>query len=185
MASDLFLLAVRYIAGELPDDELAAFESRLEHDQAAREAVAQAVELAGAVARLPAATPDLLPTIPPRKRWQRVGALAAAACLAVAAGVVLRPRHEPHPSPAIPSAGAPAPAESVVLAWSGLRQSGEIDLVSHSELLAWLDEPAGPPLADVLVPEPGGTEEEGLPLWLLEATSLREPSPREGGAREN
>ena len=43
--SELLLLAVRYVDDELSSDEMAAFESRLAQDQAAREAVALAVEV--------------------------------------------------------------------------------------------------------------------------------------------
>ena len=46
---DLSWLSFRYVAGELSGDELAAFEQRLEVDQAAREAVAEMVELTTAV----------------------------------------------------------------------------------------------------------------------------------------
>ena len=48
--SDLPWLAFRYVAGELAGDEAAAFERRLDTDQGAREAVAEVVELSGAVA---------------------------------------------------------------------------------------------------------------------------------------
>lgn len=43
-------LAFRYIAGELDDEQVAAFESELETSQVAREAVARAVELSQAIA---------------------------------------------------------------------------------------------------------------------------------------
>ena len=42
---DLNWLAFRYVAGEMSGDECAEFETRLADDQAAREAVASAVEL--------------------------------------------------------------------------------------------------------------------------------------------
>ena len=45
---ELDLLAFRYIAEELSDDERGAFELRLADDQGAREAVARAVELSQA-----------------------------------------------------------------------------------------------------------------------------------------
>ena len=48
--SDLNWLAFRYIAGEMPDEELATFEQSLAESQPAREAVAAAVLLAQAVA---------------------------------------------------------------------------------------------------------------------------------------
>ena len=52
---DLAWLAFRYVAGDLDPDESAAFERRLDHDQPAREAVAEAVALmAGVVHAAPA-----------------------------------------------------------------------------------------------------------------------------------
>src|SRR6478752_6220333 len=101
MASDLLLLAVRYIAGDMPDDELAVFECRLGHDQAAREAVAQAVELAGAFAQLPSATPELLPIAGPRLRLKPMAIAAAAACLVIAAGVTFYSRRGAPPAPVV------------------------------------------------------------------------------------
>lgn len=47
--SELFWLASCYVAGELSAAQVAEFEARLEVDQPAREAVAQAVELTAAV----------------------------------------------------------------------------------------------------------------------------------------
>src|SRR5690349_1799740 len=117
MASDLLLLAIRYIACEMSEDELAAFEQRLEHDQAAREAVAQAVELAGAVAQLPGTNADTLLMVRPRRPWRRMASLAAAACVALAFGIALRSR-TPEPPPSVPTVAAPlAPSGSVALAW--------------------------------------------------------------------
>ncbi len=52
--SDLAWLAFVYVSGELTHAEAEAFERRLAQDQAAREAVAEAVALIGAVAALPA-----------------------------------------------------------------------------------------------------------------------------------
>src|SRR5215218_2517827 len=90
MASDLLLIAVRYVAGDLPAGETAAFEARLASDQDAREAVAQAVELGAAVVQLtPVASSGLLS---PHRRRGRPVALAAAAVLALAAGLALWPR---------------------------------------------------------------------------------------------
>jgi hypothetical protein len=55
---DLDLQAFRYIAGEMTAAEADSFEQRLADDQAACEAVARAVELAQAVATVPA---DVIP----------------------------------------------------------------------------------------------------------------------------
>src|SRR5215210_2724211 len=89
--SDLPWLASRYVAGELAGDEAAAFERRLDADQGAREAVAEAVELTGAVALLAS---DVLAFGPGGRRrrdpirqalgWMTAG---AAACLATVLGL--------------------------------------------------------------------------------------------------
>jgi len=88
---DLDWLAFCYIADELSRDEADAFETRLAHDQEAREAVARAVELTRAVA---AAGAERRKRPEPASRapgvWRRMGlagrlawaAAAAAACLA-------------------------------------------------------------------------------------------------------
>ena len=97
---DLDWLAFCYIADELSLDEAAAFENRLADDQAAREAVARAVELAGAVAVVGAEDLDrATPASVVRGAWRRrslagrVGwtAITAAACLVV---LVLAYRHD-------------------------------------------------------------------------------------------
>src|SRR5262245_42977042 len=82
--TDLSWPAFRYVAGEMACDEVEAFERRLDEDQGAREAVAQAVELAGAIAALP---PDADGSLPFRRRpavrtFLAVTSMAAAACLA-------------------------------------------------------------------------------------------------------
>jgi len=56
LSGDLSWLAFQYVAGELTGAELAAFEQRLEQDQAAREAVAEMVELTTAVQCVAAAS---------------------------------------------------------------------------------------------------------------------------------
>src|SRR5882757_3443521 len=78
---DLLLRALRYVTGELGSDEEAAFERRLDEDQGAREAVAEAVALAGAIAALKP-TDNSVPTIRRRRLLPAVVGLAAAACLA-------------------------------------------------------------------------------------------------------
>lgn len=187
MPSDLLLVAVRYVANELPADELAAFESLLAHDQSAREAVAAAVELTVAVSSLPETSLDLLP-LHPKRRWLRPVQLGAvAACLAGAVGLALHfgGAVEPEPAAVPPVASLDQP-QQVALAWSGLRQTGEVDLVSHSELLAWLDEPIGSASPDLQPSGSSAVEDELLPRWLLEATSLDEaPGLSEAGTREN
>jgi hypothetical protein len=55
---ELQAAALRYAADDLTPDEKAAFESRLEGDQSAREAVAEAVRLSAAALGQDAPTPD-------------------------------------------------------------------------------------------------------------------------------
>src|SRR4051794_32674415 len=116
--SDRCWLAFRYVAGEMTGDEAASFEERLGRDQSAREAVAEAVELAGAVF-LATSLARPLPTSGHRGggRWVLCGlARAAAACLALVVGRLAPPPSRPAPPP---TTGAPAEAaEAVALTWS-------------------------------------------------------------------
>ncbi|WP_406700642.1 transposase [Singulisphaera sp. Ch08] len=189
MPSDLLLLAVRYISNELSDDEMAAFERLLADDQSAREAVAEAVELTLVVAQLPATTPDLLPLRAKRRLYRPMRLGLAAACLGAVVGLTFQYGRFADPNPAVDPSIAnanPNPPEAVAIAWSGLRQTGEIDLVSHTELLAWLDEPIASPSADLPSVGASALEDELLPRWLLEAASLREtPETSGAGTREN
>src|SRR5262245_16159830 len=81
---ELAWLAFRFIAGEMTADETTAFELRLADDQAAREAVAAAVELFHAVCAAEAAEPVVAVAAKERSTWsQKVtwvasGAVAAA-----------------------------------------------------------------------------------------------------------
>src|SRR5687768_10629116 len=81
-SADLDWLAFQYISDELPPDEALRFEERLETDQAAREAVAEAMLLLQAVA----AGAKIAGPAPRQRYWlQKAGwaAIGAAACLAV------------------------------------------------------------------------------------------------------
>lgn len=88
---DLDWLAFRYVAGELAGDEAARFEEWLATDQAPREAVARAVEIAQAVIVLePESTRssrNKRRETTARLRWGVCGA-AAAVCLSIAVGLV-------------------------------------------------------------------------------------------------
>lgn len=95
--SDLEWLAFRYVSGEMPADEAATFEELLAENQAAREAVAAAVQVAQAVlASTPAqvATPVVSPrqnTWRERIAWMVLGATAACVALVVAWDGLNRP----------------------------------------------------------------------------------------------
>jgi hypothetical protein len=184
---DLPWLAFRYVAGELAGDEAAAFERRLDADQEAREAVAEAVELAGAVALL---TPDVL-TFPPGSRPRRypvpqaLGWMTAGAATCLASLVGLHALAPPAPPPRVTArptvvaaedAGSGAEAQ-VALAWSGLRRDDGPD---DAELLAWLDE-AAPGEAESALPTDASAPAEGdVPPWLIEAATLRATTGPDG-----
>jgi hypothetical protein len=94
----LDLLAVRYITGELPMAEVAAFELRLAEDQAARDAVEFAVQVATAVAAQPVAVgsaaaspqpPALVSPFRPPGDGRRARRLWAAALVVVGLGLGL------------------------------------------------------------------------------------------------
>ena len=174
--SDLDWLAFRYVAGELTADEAGRFEARLDHDQAAREAVAGAVGLADALA---AARPSAVGParvggrlrLGPRSR-RSAAVLALAACLALAVGPLLWPRAHPRRVEADPA--------TLALTWSGLWQGGGSEPEAGSPgigagadrppaatgdaLVAWLDEPGDR--------EPADDKAEGPPAWMLEAAAL-------------
>ena len=153
---DLPWLAFRYAAGELEGGAEAAFERRLDSDQEAREALAEAVLLAGAFAR------SGRPGLTPRPSAFRVPAIltltaAAAACLVVALGPgVLGRARGPVPVPS--QAARPADPAAVALTWSGLRLDAADDPGDG-------DEPEAP--------EPNEPNEP-LPGWLIEAAATRD-----------
>ena len=68
--SALALLALRYAAGELDPAETELFESRLGVDQAARDALAEAVRLSAAASGLPTPAPDPLVREAAREKLQ-------------------------------------------------------------------------------------------------------------------
>lgn len=184
---DVSWLAWRYVAGEMGSEEAESFEVRLDRDQAAREAVAEAVELSAAVAAIGPATRPSIPLL----RRRPVASVAAllgvgAAVAASLAWIIADPGgpvvKEPATPPAVAVAGPsnrPRP-ESVVLAWSSLRYegtgAGAGEEAEANELLAWNEE-------SPLSVEAEGASERGLPLWLLDAASLaRRPGPAAASA---
>jgi hypothetical protein len=174
--SDVAWLAFRYVAGELGPDEADAFERRLDQDQAAREAVAEAVLLTEAVAAL---APDTLATLPlqvptPIDRRGRLArrmagalALAAAACLAwfLFGPRTVRPSRPPADVVERERAAPAASREALVtLAWSEVRQKWD---GAESGVAEELPEAEGGSFA-----EPEDAADHGLPPWLLDAVTL-------------
>src|SRR6187402_2218948 len=85
MNSDLHTLALRYALGELAGADAVAFESRLEVDQLAREALADAVILTSAIRELPTMARATAPVHVPAVRRSRMAVMitCAAACLMI------------------------------------------------------------------------------------------------------
>jgi hypothetical protein len=119
---ELAWLAFRFIAGEMTADESRAFEARLADDQAAREAVAEAVELFHAVCAAEAAEPICVAakaqtTWTQRIAWVASGAVAAA--IVVLVGLNLGSLTRRLPSGNEPAIAAISPA--LADAWSAVR----------------------------------------------------------------
>jgi hypothetical protein len=170
---DLAWLAFRYVAGDLNPDESAAFEHRLDRDQPAREAVAEAVALmAGVVRAVPASRST--PRLRSRVRRAVAVALASAACLALALAprlVDFRPRGDaPDARTAAPGAGP-----AVALTWSGLRQEAA-ETPRPDDPTAALDDPEADTVTPLETTADAGDLVEGLPAWLIDAASLRPSS---------
>jgi anti-sigma factor RsiW len=164
---DLNWTAFRYVAGELDDVAAQAFESRLESDQEAREAVARVVALTRCVARVGSeerrrsaelssvAPARPTPLGPPARRSGLMTLIVTAALLVLVAQIV-RPR---------PVAPGPfkATQESVsqdrlAEAWDAMREPLDEPL-SGAE--AWEEEGAESSVAAVEMPL-----DEGEPYWI-------------------
>jgi len=174
--------AFRYVAGEMPAGEAVSFEKLLEHDLAACEAVARAVELAQAVAMAEEQAVESRPAITivqgghRRPRWVRYAtmlAAAAAACLAVtalwhASADLQRPMPvmENNPAPGAVIADV-VRVEALALAWS--ETGKELDVLSDEPWPGDSSEISEDVVVDV---EPGvGGELEPAPSWMLAAVS--------------
>jgi hypothetical protein len=155
MNDDLHWLAFRYVCGELSADEETAFECRLAEDQAAREAVAAAVELQQAI-RV-ASEPSGRRLAVRRFVW---GAAAASILLAVgvwwlAAGRFPFGTDAPSPQPGENVAGDAGAARDLALNWADLqRQPGAEDVAVPEPFVGKDDLPMGEGLGnDVAVPQ--------------------------------
>lgn len=141
--AELDWAAFRYLAGEDSESDRLAFEARLADDQEAREALAAAVELAGAVRLVEAGRRARRPA------WPRWAVLASAAAVAVACWVGAGSDRSPRTSPS-----------EVAIAWSDLRQPAP----------ASNDEPADPTRDDEPIDVPGDVP--GWLFDALEAPDL-------------
>jgi hypothetical protein len=167
-APDLDWLAFCYVNEELSAEQQESFEALLDGDQAAREALANAVVLSQAMSVVPA-------PVQRRASWvQRAGwvALGAAACLAI---VVMSknwfsdPSHSSQISRSTVSPSSPQ-GQELALAWATL---------------------SGPPADEAGYDDFGisAVDREGdrgvsVPAWMLEALSITEPSPESPSGSE-
>jgi len=184
--TDLHWFAFLYVSGELSPADEAAFEGRLTNDQAAREAVFSAAELALA---LDYAVPADPPVVSPERRSRPSRMLpwaiaAAAACVALAVGLSFLGRRNPDPPRLMARPSLPQhqrlPVSQVALAWSSLSQEEGTDPIARPSGL--VDSQAGAETEVVPFLEEGVSKPPG---WLLIATSLRPTTgPKPDGSKE-
>jgi hypothetical protein len=157
--ADLHWTAFLYMEGELSSEQASAFEDRLAGDEAAREALTLAVELAEALAVVgPEFRRDRSRRRVARRVVVAVSTLAAAACLVVAVGWRFLPSFAERPD-----------ASEVAIAWSSLRADAEW-LAVPPESTATATVAATAVEADLdLETEPA--TDRALPSWLLTAAS--------------
>jgi hypothetical protein len=141
--SDLHWTAFLYRGGDLPAAEAAAFEARLADDPDARDALAEAVELAEALAIVGPEFASKRRRTLGRRAFVGVATLAAAACLVAAFHSWSRP--------------VSLDASEVAIAWSSLRAT--VDAVPVVEITEEAE--------DVVEP----STDRALPSWLLSAAS--------------
>jgi anti-sigma factor RsiW len=157
-ADELSWIAFRYVAGEMSAAEQWAFETRLARDPAACAAVAEAVELTGAVRR---AAPALPRTARPSRRSRpaiKLAASIAAACLAVVIGlrVTTLPTEHETDRAAFP------------LSWPDLREPASLP-----ELLNWQEED------DETAMAASDNDSGELRSWMVELAGLGEDASEE------
>jgi len=111
-------LAVRYVLDELSPDDAAGFETRLETDQTARDALVQATRLVAAIhatepAHVPSATS---PNVAGRRAWRSLAIAATAALVLV--GIVSLPERQGRRNDEPLSAAGEADPARLVTFWS-------------------------------------------------------------------
>jgi hypothetical protein len=139
--------ALRYAAGDLTPDEIAAFEAQLAEDQDARDALAEAVRLsAQAIGQKPPAPhPSFRTAIRARLglmtyrghplAWAGLGAVALAACTIIGVALVERADSSEaatgSPIAPVPLEVAPIPREPVTPAAPMPREAGDLVAVEY------------------------------------------------------
>lgn len=135
MSTDLHFTAFRYVADELSDAERLAFEEQLAVDQAAREAVAEAVALCERLAAAGPVSPgrSLAVSVEQSRRrgglaWRAAGLVAAmAACVAIVWWNAARQAIVPPGQPGIVAETHEADVLAVVWAEAGEESAAEAD----------------------------------------------------------
>lgn len=163
LVHDLHLLAFRYVAGDLPEADSEAFELRLADDQAAREAVAMAVELSDSISACRSSR-----RVPGARRTRAflwAGGLAAAASVTFAL-TQFGPQPALHDVESRPIAGM----QGVAVAWAAFGTPAEslVDAAesSESDRIGIEDDAAA---ADA---DPDATTV--VPSWVVHAVSSSE-----------
>jgi hypothetical protein len=155
-SDDLRWTAARYVLGELPPDEAQQFEDRLQDDQPACDAVAEAVLLLHAGA-------SLKPVVrrAPSKRIMAWASTAAAVCLLVGVAALFMPRATPLADATAVQAGEPD--DAWILALPEL-------LEAQTAVIETADVPVDDD-ADSLIHAVADETDADLPGWLILATS--------------
>jgi hypothetical protein len=175
-SEDLDWLAFRYVAAELSGPQLRQFEQRLEHDQAAREAVGRVVEVTCAVRALdeetaPRIKPRRQPAWPLRRGVRWLAALAAGVALGL---LVWGPSHrEPGGLREGGLTNAP-PLGELAVVWSTARTDWSPGL----EQDGWGESPleiAGERRLEVAGDAPAIVD---MPDWMIVALVARESDPQ-------
>ncbi len=159
--NDLDWLAFQYVNDELSAEEAEQFEARLSEDQAAREAVAEAVLLCQAVS---AGAKEVIPLASERRSWllhAAWAAVGAAACVALV--VVLR---SPVDQPVVPHAQrvSDLTTEELALVWVQNLMAPDTAIADEDELSLAADMPEREVVVSPWMLEALGARRKLLPL---------------------
>ena len=172
LGQDLHWDAFRYVAGDMQTDEVQAFETRLEDDQQAREAVAAAVELGSVLS-----VRDDTPVVTRRPRPAMLGWLCVgvSACL-VLAWLTYQPTVPPQQTAPISdnaTAQSPTDAAKLAMLWSETRE----EIASSGESAEfWRADAEEPMNAALAVDGTDSMSDIVTPDWMLAGIKSLEES---------
>lgn len=145
-SDELDLLAFRYVAGEMPPEEAGEFELRMAEDQAARDAMTQAVAVAERLleARPAQESPVIaMPVGPPavagtwRHALRALGWMASGAAAVLLGVILVRPGVLRQPAADVPRHAAPVQPIANALVWARLQTASQW---ADEQDERWLDE---------------------------------------------